>query len=80
MHKTFQLKKINPEQWKIPNAVLMSEMWTDDVAKEKTKDYLDYEHCGILTQEQIDIIDHNINKSLIKNLNYPTTKPTSLVG
>lgn len=80
MHKTFQLKRINPEQWKIPNAVLMSEMWTDDVAKEKTKDYLDYKHCGILTQEQIDIIDHNINKSLLKDMNYPTEKPTSLVG
>jgi hypothetical protein len=80
MHKMFQLKRINPEQWKIPNAVLMSEIWTDDVTKEKTKDYLDHKHCGILTQEQIDIIDHNINKSLLKDMNYPTEKPTSLVG
>ena len=80
IQETFKFKRLHPDQWKIPSAVLMSEMWTDELAKEKTKDYLNEKECAILTQEQIDVIDKHINKSILEDLNYSVQKPISIKG
>ena len=80
VQETFKFKRLHPDQWKIPSAVLMSEMWTDELAKEKTKDYLNEKQCAILTQEQIDVIDKHINKSILEDLNYSVQKPISIKG
>ena len=58
----------------------MSEMWTDELAKQKTNDYLNEKQCAMLTQEQIDVIDKHINKSILEDLNYSVQKPTSIRG
>ena len=68
------------KEWKIPRGVLMSETWTEDVAKQKTLDYLDQRRCSLLTNEQIEVIDQNINKTLLKELGYSIEKPISIIG
>jgi hypothetical protein len=80
IQEAFKFEKLHPDQWKIPSAVLMSEMWTDELAKQKTNDYLNEKQCAMLTQEQIDVIDKHINKSILEDLNYSVQKPTSIRG
>tara|TARA_B100000941_G_C28466558_1_gene533930 strand:- start:156 stop:905 length:750 start_codon:yes stop_codon:yes gene_type:complete len=77
---TFKFIRQDMKEWKIPRGVLMSETWTEDVAKQKTLDYLDQRRCSLLTNEQIEVIDQNINKTLLKELGYSIEKPISIIG
>ena len=72
----YQLTRFG-QQWSIPFSVSMSEPYDLEKGIAKANDYLDYSHCKLLTQDQIDLIYEHINLDLVAKLNYPTEKPSS---
>ena len=64
----------------VPAHVTLSENWTLSLRKKKTQDYWNLNSIKTLTQDQINVIDKHLDKSLLKKLDYPTAKPTSILS
>lgn len=77
LQNTYKLSKIRPS-WIIPSNVSMTGHWDSNTKTAKTQDYLDFNRCKTLTQQQIDIIDQTIDKALLEKLGYPLQKPSSV--
>jgi len=64
----------------IPAHVTLSENWTESLRNKKIQDYWDSNNIKTLTQEQINVVDKHLDKSLLEKLGYSTTKPTSFLS
>jgi hypothetical protein len=61
----------------IPAHVTLSENWTESLRNKKIQDYWDSNNIKTLTQEQINVVDKHLDKSLLEKLGYSTNKPIS---
>jgi uncharacterized phage-associated protein len=61
----------------IPAHVTLSENWTLSLRKKKIQDYWNSDCIKTLTQDQVNVIDKHLDKSLLEKLGYSTNKPIS---